>query len=239
MSTTLKEKELEILEYDIMNKIHHIDCLEFMKTIPDNYFDLVLTDPPYGMEFVCNFRESHNKHKAIKNDNNLKWLPELLLQLNRITDDTAHLYIFCSWHNIDVFKREVQNAGMKVKNILIWHKGGGGMGDLFGDYLPEYEMCLFINKGKPLQGKRDGNVLKGQKDGVNNYHPTQKPLKLFEYLLKKSTSNNSRIFDPFMGGGTTAIACKSLGLDWCGCELEADYVEIANKRLEKVQLSLF
>jgi len=60
-----------------------------------------------------------------------------------------------------------------------------------------------------------------------------------EFLAKKSTQKGDKVFDPFMGSGTTAVACKSLGLDWCGCELEADYVVIANKRLEAVQGSLF
>lgn len=53
-----------------LNKIYNMDCLEFMKQVPDNYFDLVLTDPPYGMDFQCNFRDEKNKHKKIANDNN-------------------------------------------------------------------------------------------------------------------------------------------------------------------------
>ncbi len=71
-------------------------------------------------------------------------------------------------------------------------------------------------------------------------HPTQKPLKLMEFCLDYSqVSKDFKVFDPFMGSGTTAVACKSLGLDFWGCELEEDYVEIANKRLEFVQGSLF
>lgn len=224
---------------DKMNIIHNMDCLEFMKQVPDNYFDLVLTDPPYGMEFQCNFRDEKDKHKKIQNDDNVDWLPELANSLFRVTKEDAHLYLFCSWHKVDSFKIELENAGFTIKNILIWNKGGGGLGDLEGDYIPQYEMCIFINRGKPLIGKRDGNVLTASKDGVNNFHPTQKPQKLFEYLLGKSAKSGDKIFDPFMGGGTTAIASKSLGLEWCGCELESDYVEIANKRLESVQGSLF
>ena len=69
-------------------------------------------------------------------------------------------------------------------------------------------------------------------------HPTQKPTRLFKDILR-DLAGEGKVFDPFMGSGTTAVACKSLGLDWCGCELEADYVAIANKRLEAVQGSLF
>ena len=72
-------------------------------------------------------------------------------------------------------------------------------------------------------------------------HPSQKPLKLMAFCLDfaRSREDIKTVFDPFMGSGTTAVACQSLGLDWCGCELEPDYVAIANKRLEKVQGSLF
>ena len=70
-------------------------------------------------------------------------------------------------------------------------------------------------------------------------HPTQKPVDLIQFLAKKSLVDNCKVFDPFMGSGTTAIACKSLGLDWCGCELEEDYVKIGEERLKKVQGALF
>jgi DNA modification methylase len=65
-------------------------------------------------------------------------------------------------------------------------------------------------------------------------------MKVIEWSLQQAKAEKHfKIFDPFMGSGTTAVACQSLGLEWCGCELEADYVAIANKRLEAVQGSLF
>jgi site-specific DNA-methyltransferase (adenine-specific) len=76
-------------------------------------------------------------------------------------------------------------------------------------------------------------------DRQNKKHPTQKPIAIIEYLLRTYADTSFKVFDPFMGSGTTAVACQSLGLEWCGCELEADYVAIANKRLEAVQGSLF
>jgi len=70
-------------------------------------------------------------------------------------------------------------------------------------------------------------------------HPTQKPPKLSRALISTSTRSDSKVYIPFIGSGVEAEQCISLGLDWCGTELEADYVAIANKRLEKVQGSLF
>ena len=98
-----------------LNKIYNEDCLEFMKRVPDKFFDLVLTDPPFGMSFKSNFRIE--AHKAIENDDNLEWLPYFAKELDRITKDDAHLYLFCSHHFVEVFKSEIQKY-RRVKNIL-------------------------------------------------------------------------------------------------------------------------
>jgi len=221
---------------DKLNKIHCMDCLEFMKSMPDNYFDLVLTDPPFGISFKSNYRTE--EHKVIANDNNLDWLPNFAKELHRITKDDAHLYLFCSHHFVEVFKTEIQKY-RQVKNILIWEKNNTGMGDLEGDYAPKYEMILLCSNGdRKLNNGRDPNIIKSTRT-QNELHPTQKPVPLIEFLAKKSSKMRDIVFDPFMGSGTTAVACKGLGLDFVGCELDHDYVEIANKRLSQVQGSLF
>ena len=69
-------------------------------------------------------------------------------------------------------------------------------------------------------------------------HPTQKNLELVKHLVMMYADDNFKVLDPFIGSGTTAIACKSLGINFCGCELEPDYCDIANKRLSKVQTSM-
>ena len=219
-----------------LNKIYNEDCLSFMKRVPDKFFDLVLTDPPFGMSFQSGRREEG--HKVIANDDNLDWLPNFAKELHRVTKEDAHLYLFCSHHFIEVFKSEIQKY-RRVKNILIWEKNNHGSGDLFGDYAPMYEMILFCSNGeRKLNDGRDPNISKSTRT-QNELHPTQKPVPLIEFLAKKSSNIGDIVFDPFMGSGTTAVACKSLGLDFVGCELEPDYVAIANKRIEQVQGSLF
>jgi site-specific DNA-methyltransferase (adenine-specific) len=220
----------------MLNRIHNTDCIEFMEQIPSDYFDLVLTDPPFGMSFKSGFRKE--QHKAIENDDNLEWLGDFARELHRVSKDDAHIYIFCSQHFIEKFKIEIQKY-RKVKNILIWEKNNVGMGDLDGDYAPKYEMILFCSNGeKKLNNGRSANIIKATKT-QNELHPTQKPIDLIEFLVKKSSKKGDIVFDPFMGSGTTAVACKSLGLDWCGCELEKKYIKTANKRLNSVQGSLF
>lgn len=131
-------------------ELYNGDCLEAMKEIPDKSVDCIITDPPYGMFFISKRR--HKKYSSIINDDNLFWLPEWCKQIKRIIKRKTHLYIFCSWHNVDVFKYELEKY-IKVKNILIWIKNNTGMGDLVNDYAPQYEMILFCNPdNKPLGG---------------------------------------------------------------------------------------
>jgi len=104
---------------EFKNKVIQGDCLEIMNGIPDKSIDMILTDPPYGMDFQSNYRkELHNK---IIGDSNLDWIGEFVEQSYRVSkDNTAH-YIFCSFHNIDIFKQAFQKR-FKIKNILVWKK---------------------------------------------------------------------------------------------------------------------
>ena len=214
---------------DLLNKIHHADCLEFMKQLPDKCIDLVLTDPPFGIKFQSGHRIQ--KHEKIANDDNLGWLPEWVEQTKRTCKDDAFLFIFCSWHFVDVFKSELEKH-LKVKNILIWQKNNTGMGDLAGDFAPQYEMILFCNLGgKPLIGRRDSNILNFART-QNELHPTQKPQDLIGYLATKVIKTGI-VLDCFSGSGTTALACHDLGLNFICIEKDADYHAASVERLEQ------
>lgn len=216
---------------NLLNKIHLGDCLEFMRELPDKCVDLVLTDPPFGMKFQSGYRKE--KHNKIENDDNLNWLPDWCEQLKRVVKDDAFMYVFCSFHFVDVFKSELERH-FKVKNILIWQKNNTGMGDLEGDYAPQYEMVLFFNLGgKPLHGRRDSNILKFSRTN-NELHPTQKPTDLIGYLASKSIKSGV-VLDSFSGSGTTALACHDLGLDFICIEKDPDYHAASVKRLEQHQ----
>ena len=212
------------------------DCLEVMKGIEDGSVDMVLTDPPYGMSFRSNYRKK--KYRGIKSDTTLDWLDIFASECFRVAkNNTAH-YVFCSFHNIDKFKRAFENQ-FKVKNILIWEKNNTSMGDLAGDFAPKYEMILFLHKGRrTINGKRDANILKFSKTG-NNYHPTQKPVDMCEYLLAKFSDVGNTVLDPFMGSGTTGVACKNLNRDFIGIELDKTYFNIAKKRIAETPKLLF
>lgn len=206
------------------------DCLELMKDIPDESVDMILTDPPYGMNFQSGHRKE--KHKKIKNDNNLQWLEEFIDLSYKKLKDNGVLYCFCSYHKIDVFKSVIEKK-FKFKNILVWEKNNTSMGDLKGDFAPKIEFVLFATKGRPLiRGKRDANIFKFNRT-KNSLHPTQKPVDLLEYLIEKFSDENMMVLDPFMGSGSTGVACKNTNRDFIGIELDEEYFNIAKERIEK------
>lgn len=215
---------------DYVNKIICGDSLEVMKGIPNKSIDLVVTDPPYGMNFVSNYRKE--KYHEIVNDTNLFWLPDLIQELYRIVKQDSHLYFFCSHHHIETFKIEIGKCFI-IKNILIWHKNNTGMGDLEGDYAPQYEMIIFCSNGvRKLNGRRDSNIIKSKRTG-NNLHPTEKPVDIIQFLIGKSSNTGELIFDPFAGSGTTCRASLDLKRNFIGIEISPEYCKIAEDRLKQ------
>lgn len=206
------------------------DCLELMKDIPDESVDMILTDPPYGIAFQSGHRTS--RYERIKGDQNLDWLDDFVEEIFRVSkNNTAH-YMFCSFHHIDVFKQAIQKR-FKVKNIITWVKSNTSMGDLKGDFASKTEFIIFFQKGRRLiNGKRDSNVFEYNKTR-NELHPTQKPVDMTEYMLSKFSDEGNIILDPFMGSGTTGVACKNLNRNFIGIELDDKYFEIAKRRISE------
>jgi site-specific DNA-methyltransferase (adenine-specific) len=219
-------------------ELKNIDCMDLLSEIGSTSIDLVLTDPPYGMSFQSGARKI--KHKKIEGDDGLDWLPDWVSEINRVTKDDAHLYIWCSWHKVDVFKIELEKY-FKIKNLLVWAKNGGGMGDLNGGYGGCHELCFFINKGKHLNGSRDTDVIDKAYRTGNDYHPTQKPINLMEYLIEKSSQVGDLVLDCFSGSGTTAIACNNTKRNFIGSEIDKEFYDISVKRInnETSQVKLF
>ena len=208
------------------------DCLELMKDIPDGSVDFVLTDPPYGMAFKSNYRKE--KYNEIKNDKSLEWLEKYVGECFRILKHNTAVYFFCSWHNVDVFKRAIEKK-FKIKNILVWEKNNTSMGDLKASYAPKYEMIIFAHKGrKLLNGFRYADIIKANRTG-NKLHPTEKPVDLLELFIKNSSDENAVVFDGFMGSGSTGVACVNTNRNFIGIELDEGYFNIAKKRIEEAQ----
>ena len=206
--------------------------METMGRMENKFIDLIVTDPPYGMKFRSNHRAE--RYGSIHWDDNLDWVNDFCAEANRVLKGNSHLYMFCSFHNVDVFKQALERY-FTVKNILIWEKNNTSMGDLKGDYAPKYEMILFATKGRRLlNGRRDPNIFKFARTGIK-LHPTQKPVELISYLVTKSSEENEIIYDPFIGSGTTAEAAYDNKRNYIGSEIDETYYEISLTRIDRLE----
>ena len=218
-------------------KLYQGDCLEIMGGIKDKSVDLIVTDPPYLMNYQSNRRKKEDRFDKIKNDKgNYMLIQDYLEECHRIMKDNTAIYCFCSWHNIDFFKNEFEKH-FKLKNILVWNKNNHGTGDLKGSYAPKHEFILFGHKGRTLlREKRIADVIDCPKISSNKLtHPTEKPQDLLEIFIKQSSDVGSIIFDGFMGTGSCGIAAKKLNRNFIGIELDEKYFNIAKNRLENIK----
>lgn len=202
------------------NTVYHGDCLEFMRSVPDGFFDLVLTDPPYGLGDRLSKGSGVLQNRPFKQQ-----------------------YLASGWTDIAP-TQEVFNEIMRVsKNQIIW---GGNYFDLpptrgficwdKKQPMPTLSACEYAwtSFDKPAKLFAMCNI------NPQRQHPTQKPVELMKFCLNYSKATKGmRVLDPFLGSGTTSVACASMGIDWWGCELEQDYVDDANIRLSKLQVELF
>ena len=189
------------------------DCLDILPTLPKH--DALVTDPPYGMEFVSNYRIE--KHDKIQGDNDVSSL------LMACEYNAAHSkYIFCRWDNL----RDIP----KPKSCITWIKNNWSMGDLLHEHGRQTEILVFYNgAGHFFPCGRPVDILYAPRT-KNVFHPTEKPVSL---LLQIITWTSGVILDPFMGSGTTGVAAVKMGRKFTGIEISERYFDIACKRIEQ------
>ena len=219
-----------------LNKIYNEDCLEGMKKIPDKSIDLIVTDPPYLVNYKTGRRKdkTHRFNKVILNDDNEQLIIDYINECYRILKNNSAMYMFCSSDKVDFFKQQLENK-FKIKNMIIWIKNNHTAGDLKGAFGRKYEIIFLVVKGvNHFNGKRLTDVWEFDRvSGKKQLHQNQKPLDLIKQCIEKHSDDGDLVFDGFVGSGTTAIACKELNRNYIGFELDKGYYDIANERISK------
>ena len=195
----------------------------------------MITDPPYSSG---GYQESGKSAGSIgtRSDDvligdNLSTRGYLrLITTCLLASRAEEFYVFTDWkmwtYTCDAF----EDAGIRVRNMLVWDKGQMGMGMPWRN---QHELIAFgKRRSGAIRSGQHGNVLKASRSG-NADHPTEKPVSLMESLL--GNCEQGMILDPFMGSGTTGVACMNLGRKFIGIEREPKYFEIACRRIEDAQ----
>jgi site-specific DNA-methyltransferase (adenine-specific) len=196
--------------------IYNCDCMELLKQTPDKYFDLAIVDPPYGYgnkeTKILNFRqkEQHKEWNVAPNDNYFKEL--FRVSKNQII--WGGNYFPFIW-----------NYGGRC--FIYWHKGNPV--ENFAD--GELAWTSFDKNAKQFDYRYYGN-LEGKTSTSEKFHPTQKPVALYKWLLDKYAKQGDKILDTHLGSGSIAIACHDYGFDLICCELDLEYY---NKAVERIK----
>lgn len=244
-----------------MIDLYNGDCLEVMKSIPDNSIDLVATDCPYKIvsggcrkipkdgeretSGILTHRHKDNKRTdwvdAVRtgkmfanNDIEFKdWLPDVY----RVLKDKSHCYIMVNSRNLAELQKQAELAGFKFQNLLMWDKGNVTPNRW---YMQGFECILMLRKGgaKNINNLGSSNILKVPNIIGNKTHPTEKPIDLMRILIENSTQPNEIVLDPFMGSGSTMIACLNTNRKGIGIELDKHYFDVATKRINEHQAAL-
>jgi DNA modification methylase len=189
--------------------------------------DMVFTDPPYGVEYQSNCRTKSVKFDVLANDDKFLDIAPIIEVFS-----SGWMFVWTSWKVQNTWIDQFEAFGYP-NNIVIWHKPGGGIGDLKKTFISDYEVALVWNRGAELQGKRIGSVWKINKDSSIKYvHPTQKPVALAEEALDKTTQFKAIVLDLFGGSGSTLIACEKQNRHARLMELDPKYCDVIVKRWE-------
>lgn len=234
-----------------INQIYNEDCLLTMQRIPDNFIDLVVTDPPYKIiGGGCTIIDKGNEPSGILNrrrekhtdwvdevrsgkmfkENDIKfceWLP----QVYRVLKEGTHFYVMINDRNMGEMLNESQKCGFKLVNILAWKKNNCTPNKF---YMKNVEFILLFRKGS---ARNINNMGSKQCIEVNNIighknHPTEKPVELMRILVENSSNEGDIVLDPFMGTASTILSCIETNRRYVGIELDPVHFEKAKAGVE-------
>lgn len=200
-----------------------------MFILPSVAFDVVIADPPYGIDYQSARRTDRAEWKPkIANDERpfVWWLP--------YTAKASCVLCFCRWDVQEAFRLAMDWAGLNVKSQIIWDRESHGMGDLSGSPAPQHDVIWFAaSKEFVFHGSRPKSVVRSMRlSGENLTHPNEKPVDLYRQLIVDYASDGQIVCDPFLGSGASGQAAVIEGRKFLGIEKEPKYFEIAKRRIQ-------
>ena len=244
-----------------LNNIYNCDCIQGMNSVPKNKIDLVITDPPFAINFrakKANYNRKQSRvlegYNEISPENYYDFTLEWMSQVHRILKESGSMYLFSGWNNLKEILMAIDDVGFHLVNHIIWKYQFGVVTK--NKYVTSHYHCLYVckneKKRKFFPFKRfsknakseDGHSLHYQdKEDVweikreywtgDTKTPTKLPAEIIEKILFYSSKKNDIVFDPFLGSGQVAVVSKIHERRFCGFEVVKDYYKFAKKRLDK------
>jgi DNA modification methylase len=232
-------------------KIHNADSRELIKQIPSASIDLILTDPPYNLSPYSTGNIKLPWRKEINNDlaqwdqegfEPADWLPEF----TRILKPTGNIFAFTSYNLLGKWHGAF-DPKFDTFQYVVWHKTNPIPKVRRAGFLNSCELIVCMwNKGhtwnftnqKEMHNFIESPICMGRERVKNPVHPTQKPVRILEPIIRIASNPNDVVFDPFMGVGSTGVAALRLGREFIGIEIDENYFQAAENRLKVFQPAL-
>jgi adenine-specific DNA-methyltransferase len=236
------------IDHDLVKQsgIYNAPCEEFIPQLPDRSIDCIITDPPYGVDFVSRRAETAAGKKwvrPVENDKDLTQALEafanVLALLESKVKEECDVYVFTRWDIVGEWIELIRNCDwLSYKMLLVWDKGIPGMGDIDSNWGCGHELVLYCKRGRREVAYRRSSIVAVDKvHAARLIHPTEKPVPLLEHYVEMSTKPGDVVFDPFSGSGSTSVAADRLGRIGIGTEVDAEHHRRSLDRL--AQGSLF
>jgi len=216
-------------------KLYLGDCLEIMQELEDDSVDAVITDPPYGL--MAEPGKVQMRGKVVAQDYG-DWDKSCDFGWIDIVPSCKTLVAFHDQKQSTALTNVAECSGWKLKHFLFWDKGDSGINPRH-NFVNCVEVAgFFAKKGYTWNGGGATRNIYRYNRRPTPYHPTQKPLEIMKWLCEILTNPGDTILDPFMGSGTTGVACVQTGRNFIGIEIEPKYYEIAEARIAEAQLQI-
>ena len=208
------------------SEVFNEDCIQVMKRYPDKFFNLAIVDPPYGNIDAIGLADNKKKGKQATKRTNYK------LFENIAPDDEYYIELE------RVSKNQIVWGGNFLGlcgGVIVWQKNGTAFGEA------EVAICSTHKSVRVFEYTWNGMLQQNMKDKEIRIHPTQKPIALYEWILKNYAKEGDVILDTHLGSGSSRIAANKAGLSFVGCEIDKDYFDAQEKRFKEFvsQLRLF
>ncbi|MBU4285205.1 site-specific DNA-methyltransferase [Patescibacteria group bacterium] len=244
-----------------INKVYNIDCIKGMKYIPDDTIDLVVTDPPFAIEFKAK-RGNYNRtlsrvldgYNEIPKEKYYEFTLQWMKEVKRILKDSGSMYVFSGWNNLKDILMAIDEMNLITINHLIWKYQFGVVTKR--KFVTSHYHCLYICKNdkerkffpysryeKNEKNQNNGSLHYKDKEDVwtinreywngDKKTPTKLPAELIKKILMYSSEKDDIVLDPFLGSGQVPVISKILGRRYMGFETVKEYYEFAKERLEK------
>jgi DNA modification methylase len=209
--------------HPMLDNITRGDCVEVMKDMRPGSVDLILTDPPY----LVNYHDRTGRQ--VLNDDNADWLDPAFSEMHRVLKDGGACLCFYAWNKIDIFMAAWKKAGFRVVGHVVFPKKYAS-GARFTEY--RHEQAYLLTKGSAAPPRNPPpDVIPWSYTG-NRLHPTQKPVAIFNPIIEAFTKPGDTVLDPFCGSGSTLVAARDLGRHYVGIELDEAHQGTAYWRLK-------